>query len=79
MSNKNFSDVRPNRTDKNTKKDASYPTGSAKPGNPGSGSFEGPNHKRGGTPTKGGKGLPCPDFKEHEHFQPSAPLPKDGK
>ena len=77
MSNKNFSDVRPNRTDKNTKKDASYPTGSAKPGNPKS--FSEPSHTRGGTPTKGGKGLPVPSFKEQKHWEPSAKLPKDGK
>ena len=77
MSNKNFSDVRPNRTDKNTKKDASYPTGSAKPGNPKN--FEAPSHTRGGTPTKGGKGLPVLTFTEQKHWEPSAKLPKDGK
>ena len=77
MSNKNFSDVRPNRTDKNTKKDASYPTGSAKPGNPKS--FSEPSHARGGAPAKGGNGLPVPTFKEQKHWEPSAPLPKDGK
>ena len=77
MANRYNSDVNPGKGDKNTKKDASYPTGSAKPGNPKN--FEAPSHTRGGTPTKGGKGLPVPSFKEQKHWEPSAKLPKDGK
>ena len=77
MANKRYSDVKPNRGDKDSRKDASYPTGSAKPGNPKS--FSEPSHTRGGAPTKGGKGLPVPSFKEQKHWEPSAPLPKGGK
>ena len=77
MANKRYSDVKPNRGDKDSRKDASYPSGTAKPGNPKS--FSEPSHTRGGTPTKGGKGLPVPSFKEQKHWEPSAPLPKGGK
>ena len=77
MANKRWSDVSPSKGDKDSRKDASYPTGSAKPGNPKN--FEAPSHTRGGTPTKGGKGLPVPTFTEQKHWEPSAKLPKDGK
>ena len=77
MANRYNSDVNPGKGDKNTKKDAQYPSGAAKPGNPKN--FEAPSHTRGGTPTKGGKGLPVPTFTEQKHWEPSAKLPKDGK
>ena len=78
MANRYNSDVNPAKGEKNSKKDASQPSGAAKPGNPKS--FSAPSHARGGAPSgKGGKGLPCPSFEEYKHNEPSAPLPKGGK
>ncbi len=77
MANRYNSDVNPGKGDKNTKKDASQPSGAAKPGNPGK--FSEPTHSRGVSSGSGGKGIPVPKFAEQKHSEPSAPLPKDGK
>jgi hypothetical protein len=78
MPNRYNSDVNNAKGEKNTKKDAEYPSGKAisdKAKN-----FSEGSHKLGGAPSgKGGKDLPCPTFKEQSHTEPSGQLPKNGK
>ena len=80
MANRYNSDVNPAKGEKNTKKDATQPSGRTLPkSDPQPGSFSAPGHSRGVSSGVSGKGLPVPTFKEQLHDQPEAKLPKDGK
>ena len=77
MSNKRFSDVRPNRDDKDSSVPAKTASGKTMPkSDPTKESCKAPTHSRGPIPTKGGHDLPVPSFKEQLHNEPDAPLPK---
>ena len=82
MANKRWSDVMPNRDDKDSKVAAKQPSGKTKPtGNPSAGSFKGPgssNEPR--LKEKGGKDLPCPKFESYNNRSGEAQgeLPKKG-
>ena len=79
MANKRYSDVKPNRGDKDSRKDATQPSGRQAPKSDPT-NFETPSHARGGAPSgKGGKDLPCPKFVEQKHTEPTGELPKNGK
>ncbi len=77
MGNKNFSDVTPNRGDKNAAKEGIKSTACTKPySDPKVGTIAGP---AGTNPSalrpKGGKDLPAPKFTEQKHFKPEGKLP----
>lgn len=77
MSNKHFSDVRPNRDDKDSCVESLKGVGRNKPAtNPSASTFKGPTHARGGAPVKsGGKDLSAPKFTEQQHREPTGELP----
>lgn len=77
MANRYNSDVNPGKGDKNTKKDATQPSGGKSVGDPKN--FQAPSHSRGVSSGASGKGLPVPSFKEQLHDEPAAKLPKNGK
>ncbi len=78
MANKRFSDVSPQKGDKDSCKEGIKSTSKTKPqSNPSDSSFAKGGHARGGAPVKsGGKDLAAPSFTEHTHQEPSGELPK---
>ncbi len=78
---KRFSDVKPNRDDKDTSKAGIKSSSKTKPvSDPSGAAFYQGQHKRGGAPSgKGGKDLPSPTFVEKGHCEPLGELPKNGK
>ncbi len=78
MANKRFSDVSPQKGDKDSGKEGIKSSAKTKPqSNPSDGSFAKGGHARGGAPSnKGGKDLPAQKFEEHTHQEPSGELPK---
>jgi hypothetical protein len=69
MANKNFSDVRPNRDDKDSSKEGMKSSAKQKPANPGAGSFKAASGKP--VPCamsgKGGKDLPAVKVDEYSN------------
>lgn len=80
MANKRFSDVNPNRGDKDTAKPGMKSSARTKPAaDPSGDSMYQGEHRRGGAPSgKGGKDLPSPKFAEKGHCEPSGELPPKG-
>ena len=78
MANKHFSDVKPNRDDKDSKTPAKTASGKSLPkSDPKESSFKGPTHARSGAPSKaGGKDLPAVKCTDKLHREPTGDLPK---